>query len=495
MGLELRQQLKLSQQLVMTPQLQQAIKLLQLSRLELVETVQKELLENPFLEENTEGDASGDEPESTATESPVVDLAPKNEEKPLTVESSNGQDQARQDEDMVRTADWENYLGEFSSSSKQVQFRESEIPEEGMSFEARLALKPSLEGHLQWQMALSDFTAEELKVGEVITGNLDSAGYLQATAEDVAAMSGSDVETAERVILAVQQLDPLGVGSRTPQECLLVQLTFHGYDDPVLLSLVKDHLGDLEKRRYKPLARKFKIGMEDLKEYLDIIQSLDPMPGSQFETGEPHYVSPDVFVYSYGEDFVIVLNEDGLPRLSLNHYYVDNIHAKTDKEKEYFQDKVRNAMWLMKSLYQRQRTLYKVVESIIGFQRGFFEHGVTKLKPLILKEVAEDISMHESTVSRITTNKYVSTPHGIYELKFFFNSALELDDGSQVGSESVKALIKQLISEEDPKRPLSDEKIGDILKSKLEVNIARRTVAKYRSALGILSSSKRKQIF
>jgi RNA polymerase sigma-54 factor len=262
-----------------------------------------------------------------------------------------------------------------------------------------------------------------------------------------------------------------------------------------MVSLVRDHLEDLEKNRYKPLARKFKISMDELKSYLDLMQTLDPMPGANFSSTEPHYVSPDVFVYKYGEDFVIILNEDGMPRLQMNTFYMDSMKGAADKEKEYFQEKMRSAAWLMKSLYQRQRTLYKVVESIVGFQRAFFEEGVTKLKPLILKEVAEDIEMHESTVSRITTNKYVSTPHGIFELKFFFNSALDLNDGSQVGSESVKALIKQMIADEDTKKPLSDERIGEILQEKLEVNIARRTVAKYRSAMGIPSSSKRKQYF
>ena len=326
-------------------------------------------------------------------------------------------------------------------------------------------------------------------------GNLDSNGYLQATNGDIRAMVEAADEEIEAVIKRIQRLDPVGVAARSPQECLLVQLAAYDMNDPILVSLVRDHLEDLEKHRYKPLARKFKISMEEFKEYLDVIQTLDPMPGSNFTGAEPHYVSPDVFVYKVGEDFVIALNDDGLPRLGLNSYYVENVKARSDKEKEYFQEKIRSAAWLMKSLYQRQRTLYKVVESIVRFQRGFFELGVSKLKPLILKEVAEDIGMHESTVSRITTNKYVSTPHGIYELKFFFNSALELDDGSQVGSESVKALIKQLIGQENPKRPLSDERLGEILKEKLEVNIARRTVAKYRSAMGIASSSKRKQVF
>jgi RNA polymerase sigma-54 factor len=468
MGLELRQQLKLSQQLVMTPQLQQAIKLLQLSRLELLETVQQELMENPFLDESE-------------TETEI------REQEELT--------ESQAEEELVRTADWENYLGEFSSTSKQATARELEVPEEGLSFEARLASKPSLEGHLNWQMRLSNFSEKEVAIGDVIIGNVDNNGYLQATNEEILGMVQSTEEEVEAVIKRIQRLDPVGVASRTPKECLLVQMDVLGYDDPVLVSLVQDHLEDLEKNRYKPLARKFKISMEELKEYLDMLQTLDPMPGANFSSTEPHYVSPDVFVYRYGDEFVIILNEDGLPRLQMNSYYMETMKGAGDKEKDYFQEKMRSAAWLMKSLYQRQRTLYKVVESIVRFQREFFEEGVTKLKPLILKEVAEDIEMHESTVSRITTSKYVSTPHGIFELKFFFNSALDLDDGSQVGSESVKALIKQMIAGEDTKKPLSDERIGEILKEKLEVNIARRTVAKYRSAMGIPSSSKRKQYF
>ena len=481
MGLELRQQLKLTQQLVMTPQLQQAIKLLQLSRLELVDSIQQELMENPFLEE---------------LDADVVDTAPATDNLD-DYESAHNDAQSRADEDLMRTADWENYLGEFSSVTKQSLGRELEVPEEGLSFEARLTSKPTLDGHLTWQMRLSNFSDRDIAIGEVIIGNLDSRGYLQATAEEMSdQLPGVELSDIDAVVRRIQRLDPVGVAARTVQECLLVQMEVLGLDrDPTLVSIVRDHLEDLEKHRYKPLIKKFRISMDDLKEYLDLLQTLEPMPGAHFSTGEPQYVSPDVFVYKHGQDFVIVLNEDGMPRLQLNSYYVENVRAKTPVEKEYFQDKVRSAEWLMKSLYQRQRTLYKVMESIVRFQREFFEHGVTKLKPLILKEVAEDIGMHESTVSRITTSKYVATPHGIYELKFFFNSALELDDGTQVGSESVKALIKQLIGEEDSKHPLSDEQIGEVLKQKLEVNIARRTVAKYRTAMNIESSSKRKQVF
>lgn len=478
MALELRQQLKLSQQLVMTPQLQQAIKLLQLSRLELMETVQQELLENPLLEEVVIED-----------ERPAPAMAEESRAPDST------QEEGAMQRELMKTAEWDDYIGDFASTSRQATTREYEAPEEGMSFEARLASKTSLDGHLSWQINLSPFTADQRVIAASIVGNLDGMGYLQSTVEEIAEDAQASVPEVEEVLHALQRFDPVGVAARTPQECLLVQLDFYGYTDPVLIEIVREHLEDLEKKRYKPLAKKFKITMEEIKEYLDIIQTLDPLPGSHFSTSEPVYVSPDAYVYKYGDDFVIVLNEDGLPKLQLSPYYSgDMSRSSGGKDKDYFQDKMRSAQWLMKSLYQRQRTLFKVLESIVKFQRDFFEEGVTKLKPLILKDVADDIGMHESTVSRITTSKYVATPHGIYELKFFFNSSLELDDGTSVGSESVKALIKQLISGENQKKPISDEQIADILKQKLQVNIARRTVAKYRMAMGIESSSKRKAV-
>lgn len=475
MALELRQQLKLAQQLVMTPQLQQAIKLLQLSRVELAETVQQELLENPFLEESLEETAN---PDKTSAKEQRKD------------------EQEAYDKELSSNADWEDYLGDFSSTTKQVSMRETEALEEMSSFEARLAPAPTLDGHLYWQLMLSPLSEEQIRVGEIIIGSISSNGYLHVSTEELSQIAQSDPETVEQLIEHIQQFDPVGVAARTPQECLLVQVKALNYDrDPILVDIITNHLEDLEKRRYKPLARKYKISLEDLREYLDVIQSLDPMPGARFGGGEAQYVSPDVYIYEYEKEFVIVLNEDGLPQLQLSELTEQLPKTTNAEEKDYYQDKMRSASWLIKSLYQRQRTLYKVVESIVKYQREFFLNGVTSLKPLILKDIADDIGMHESTVSRITTSKYISTPHGIFELKFFFNSAIGLDDGSQVGSESVKALIKKLISEENTKKPLSDEKIGEILKEKLQVNIARRTVAKYRTAMNIPSSSKRKVVF
>lgn len=475
MALELRQQLKLSQQLVMTPQLQQAIKLLQLSRVELLETVQQELMENPFLEE-------------------VVDEV---QALPEEKRSASDEDSDAYSREAARNADWEDYLGDFSSTSRQSSSRENESSsEDGLSFEARYSAKPTLEGHLNWQLRLSRLTEKQKEIGEAIIGNLSSSGYLQASHEDIASLASATTEEVETVLKVIQRFDPVGVASHTAQECLMVQLEVLNYArDPVLVSLVTDHLEDLEAKRYKPILRKFKLTPEDLKEYLDIIQGLDPLPGASFGGGEPTYVSPDVFVYHLDGEFIIALNDDGLPQLHLSSLYEDSLQVAKDTDKDYFQDKMRSAAWLIKSLYQRQRTLYKVMESIVRFQKDFFLNGVSGLKPLILKDIADDISMHESTVSRITSNKYAATPYGIFELKFFFNSALSLDDGTEVGSESVKALIKKYIAAEDPKEPLSDERIGELLKEDLKVNIARRTVAKYRTALDIPSSSKRRTFF
>ncbi len=536
MALELRQQLKLSQQLVMTPQLQQAIKLLQLSRLELAETVQRELLENPFLEEGFDDGSDGEKAEV------------RNESKTEEV----------YDKELSKDADWEDYLGEFASTPRNLQSREFESAEDMTPFEARYAEKPSLEGHLLWQLRLSSLTDAQKEIGQIIIASLSSSGYLRTELEDIARIvrdgddfravspalppeigdgdehileyedythagaqpnaehdgenaansaaqnpveqapvTADEIAAVEEVLELIQRFDPVGVAARSPQECLMIQLKNLRYDrDPVLVGLVTEHLEDLENKRYKPLLRKFQLTMEDLKEYLDIIQSLEPLPGASFGGGDPTFVSPDVFVYQYGQDFVIVLNDDGLPHLQLSSTLEEqSLEGLSDKDKDYCSEKMRAASWLIKSLYQRQRTLYKVVESIIKYQRPFFERGVTQLAPLILKDIADDIGMHESTVSRITTSKYVATPHGTYELKFFFNSALELADGTQVGSESVKALIKKLINEEDPKSPLSDERLGEMLKEHLNVNIARRTVAKYRIAMDIASSSRRKQHF
>ena len=475
MSLQLRQNLKLAQQLIMTPQLQQAIKLLQLSRLELVETVQQALLENPVLEERA--------PETD----PETDIQQASEEHSEKVKEFDVQEQS-----LLKSAEWDDYLGNFSSTSRQAS--ERELPEEMVSFETMYSAKPTLESHLLWQLHLSRLTDRQKKIGEIIVGNLDNHGYLHSNTEDIAGMSEAGEGEVEELIKTIQQFDPVGVASRSLSECLQVQVDFLGKDDPILTALIRDHLGDIESGNLQVLAKKFQVAKEDIEAYVQIIQSLEPRPGSSFGGGQTFYISPDAYVYAYDDDFVIILNDEGFPDVQISPFYAQLLESKDGQQsKQYLQEQMRQGLWLLKSIQQRQRTLYKVLESIVRFQREFFLHGVSQLKPLVLKDVADEIEVHESTVSRITTNKYVATPFGIFELKYFFNSGLGTSNGEQVASESVKAAIKNLINHEDHQKPWSDKQLVDCLNKELQVNIARRTVAKYREAMGIPSSTKRKK--
>lgn len=476
MAIEIRQQFKLSQQLHMTPMLKQAISLLLFSRQELVEAVQRELLENPFLEER--------EAESV----------------PATPEHESGRNASEQDspwpqEEVNRSAEWEEYLGEFSSQSRIAQQEYESAEEDNNPLEACHSAEPTLEAHLMAQLLLSPLTEKQKAIGECIIGNLDETGYLTATDEEIAALAGADAAEIAPVLSVIQNFDPVGVAARTLSECLLIQMRAEHYDrDPILVSLVRDHLEDLEKQRYKPLLRQFRIDMETLKDYICIIQSLEPRPGGSLGSSTPCYVSPDIFVRKVNGEFVILMNDEDLPHLQLSPLSEElSGQNRSSEEKDYMNDRLRSAVWIIRSLEERQRTLYQVMESIVKHQRDFFEHGIYGLKPLVLKDIAEDIGRSESSISRITTNKYVGTPHGIFELKYFFNSALSSSDGGQVGSESVKARIRSLIDNEDSAHPLSDEEISTRLNDGLGVKIARRTVAKYREELGLPSSSRRKK--
>ena len=478
MAFEIRQQIKLTQQLHMTPMLKQAISLLLYSRQELVEAVQRELLENPFLEEREEES----QPEAGFVAEEV--RQPKSEDSPWP------------QEEVTRAAEWEEYLGEFSSQPRALQ--EYEAPEGDLPpLESMHSAEPDLEAHLMAQLLLSPITEQQKRIGECIIGNLDETGYLTASDEEIARLAEAELEDIPPVLDIVQNFDPVGVAARNLSECLLIQLRAGGYDrDPVLLRLVRDHLDDLEKQRYKPLMRHLRIDLDTLKEYIGIIQRLEPRPGGSLGHAQPSYVSPDIFVRKVNGEFVILMNEEDLPQLQLSpmaaEVAVQNMHCNAH-DKDYMAERLRSATWMMRSLEERQRTLYQVMASIVKHQREFFEHGVYKLKPLVLKDIAEDTGRSESSISRITTNKYVGTPHGIFELKYFFNSALSSSDGSQFGSESVKAHIRTLIEGEDVSHPLSDEEISNRLGASLGVKVARRTVAKYREELGIPSSSRRKK--
>jgi RNA polymerase sigma-54 factor len=476
MAFELRQQLKLSQQLRMTPMLKQAISLLLYSRQELVEAVQKELLENPFLEERS------------------VDVSDTEtvEERP-----SSDHDTPWSQKEVTDNAEWEEYLGEFSSQSRLSQ-QEYEVAEENNNpLEACHAAEPNLEAHLMGQLLLSSLSDRQKHIGECIIGNLDDTGYLSASDEEIATLADVSSEEIPVVLNAIQNFDPVGVAARTLSECLLIQLHAEKYDrDPILVNLVSEHLEDLEKQRYKPLLRRFHIDMETLKEYICIIQGLEPRPGGSLGSSNTCYVSPDLFVRKINGEFVVLMNDEDLPQLQLSPLSEEIQKQKSHyngAEKEYMSDRMRSAVWMMRSLEERQRTLYMVMESIVRHQREFFEHGVYKLKALVLRDIAEDIGRSESSISRITTNKYVGTPYGIFELTYFFNSALSSNDGNQVGSESVRAHIRSFISSEDTAHPFSDEDISAHLNQELGIKIARRTVAKYREELGIPSSSQRRK--
>jgi RNA polymerase sigma-54 factor len=477
MALELRQQLKLTQQLIMTPQLQMSIKLLQLSRLELMDLIRQELVENPALEEVQEVVA-----EDQAAETPQIETTDLTATKEVTIEEKIHDD-----------IDWSNYIDEYNSPDK-VHF-ESE-KKDTPNFETFVANKESLKEHLLWQLLMISPTKEEEAIGSLIIGNLNKDGYLDVPIEDIAAMSGSTPEKAEQFLYVMQTFDPSGICSRNLRECLLIQANHLGLQNTIVTDIISNHLNHLENKNYKAIAKALKTAIENIVSAVDIIKGLEPKPGRQFSDEEPIYINPDIFVYKFEDDFVIMLNDEGIPRLRVNSLYKNSLAGRANvsaSAKDYIQDKLRSAAWLIRSIHQRQKTVYKVMESILRFQREFFEKGIAYLKPMVLRDVAKDINMHESTISRVTTNKYAYTPQGIFELKYFFNSSINRIYGEAIASASVQQKIKQIIDGEDPKKPYSDKKISQLLKE-ANIDIARRTVAKYREMLKVLPSSKRKQI-
>ncbi len=494
MAIELKQQLRLTQQLVMTPQLQQAIKLLQLNRLELVGLVQQELEENPVLEEivDLEDESEGSVEELEAAAAPEA-VAP--EEAPID-EAAAADAQKSSDEltDAEKIADleWQDYLNSNPQISQASGGGEDDRP----SIDATLTRRDTLAEHLEWQLQLTELPIEEEVAARFIIGNLDERGYLQATISELARQSGMSEATVESALARVQALDPVGVGARDLRECLLVQARTLEIEDPLVLRILDECLDALIKRDFRGVARTLEVTVPEVVAAAEIIGQLEPRPGRAFGGEEPVYIIPDIYVHKLNDQFHIVLNDDGMPRLRINGLYREVLsrgNGASKDTKEYVQEKVRSALWLIKSIHQRQRTIYRVMESIIKHQREFFEKGINYLKPLNLRDVAEDIEMHESTVSRVTTAKYVNTPQGIFELKFFFNSSINRVVGDAVASESVKERIRKLISAEDTRRPLSDQRIAEMLKV-ANIDIARRTVTKYRESLNILSSTKRREV-
>jgi RNA polymerase sigma-54 factor len=484
MALEQKLHLKLSQKLIMTPSLQQAIKLLQLSKLELQEVLNQELLENPLLEESAE-EAKNEEAEADA------------QEKTQTDEETKAAEQTKEKEkDSFEEIDYDAYFQdyiEYGYNPRGMGEEHEEFP-----IENTLTRPPNLTDHLTWQLSMSDASPRVKEIGAFIIGNIDEDGYLRATNEEIAAAGGYEAHEVEKAIDAVQSLDPIGVGARDLRECLLLQLAFLEVDVPLVEIIIRDHWEMFMQRHFVQLAKVLGIDMKTLEGIVEVIKHLDPKPGRKYSNERAIYVEPDVYVHKVGDEYIIVLNEDGMPKLRINGSYrsmLSSMDSKQDGETvNYIKDKIRSAVWLIKSLDQRQRTIYKVAESIVKHQREFLEKGIDFLRPLVLRDVADDIQMHESTVSRVVSNKYMHTPRGLFLMKYFFHSGIDSDTGEDISSLTVKKKIQSYIEGEDPRKPLSDSKIMKILNDE-GINIARRTVAKYRDELNIPSSTDRKQIF
>jgi RNA polymerase sigma-54 factor len=483
MALELKQSPKLAQQLVITPQLQQAIRLLQLTRLELVDLISQEMKDNPLLEEVEEGRENAEAEESLAEKGKEEPRA-ETEKTPEVKGEGEGSDDY----------DWESYLENYNLSP--VYRQTSQDGEERPSFENFLTKRTTLFDHLFWQLQLSHFTEEEHQVGTYIIGNLDEDGYLKVSLEDISAETHVPEGEVERVLRRIQQFDPVGVAARDLKECLLIQLEQMLVRDSVAEKIVSEHLSLLKNRNYPAIARRIGVSLETVNQAAFIISKLDPKPGKAFGGDVIQEIIPDVYVYKVEGEYVIYLNDEDIPMLRVNTSYKDMLtgnHIVVEADRKYIQEKMQSTSWLIRSIRQRQKTLRKVAESIVKFQRDFLDKGIQFLKPLVLRDVGEDIQMHESTISRVTHNKYVHTPQGIYELKFFFNTGITSTQGETMASESVKNLLREIIAKEDPKKPFSDEKLVEIL-NEMNIHIARRTISKYREMMKILSSNERRKI-
>ncbi|MBM4278419.1 MAG: RNA polymerase factor sigma-54 [Deltaproteobacteria bacterium] len=483
MALELKLAPKLVQQLVITPQLQQAIRLLQLTRLELVDMISQEMKENPLLEELEEGKESFDEEEQAPAEK-VEEPVPVVEHTAEVKGEGEGADEF----------DWENYLENYNLASFSKQ--RGQDGEERPSFENFMAKSATLFDHLYWQLNLSDLSEEEQRAGTWIIGNLDEDGYLKISMEEFSAEAGLSLERVEGVLRKIQEFDPIGVAARDLKECLLIQLNQLSPRDPIAEKIVQEYLSLLKNRNYPAIAKRLGVSVERVNRAASLISRLEPKPGRAYGGEVAQEIIPDVYVYKVEGEYIVSLNDEGVPRLKVNPYYrrilAEGRHAQQD-DRKYIQEKLRSALWLIRSIDQRQRTIYKVAKSIVKFQKDFLDQGVQYLKPLVLRDVAEDIQMHESTVSRVTNNKYMHTPQGIYELKFFFNAGISSIQGEATASESVKSLLKEIIGRENPRKPYSDEKLVQMLKER-NIHIARRTISKYRETMKILSSSERRKV-
>lgn len=474
MAIQQKLQARLAQKLILTPSLQQAIKLLPMSTLELAELLTQEMVENPLLEEA---------PAEEAT--PEAELA----------QTEQAEAEKKKDDDVWDDQDYEYFFGEYLDDGYRP--RQPQEVKELPPIENTLSTKGSLADHLMWQLGLQANDELTREIGTAIIGNIDDDGYLVASVHEIAALGPWDVADVERTLEQVQSFDPPGVAARDLQECLLLQLRPLGLEDSPAATIIRDHLRLLQNHKIPELARAVGCELDELKQHIEIIRQLDPKPGSRYTPAESQYVIPDLYIVKTEDGYKAVLNEDGLPQLRISPVYrrlLDKTGEGSEETRAYVKDKFRAALWLLKSVDQRQKTILKVGNSIINFQRAFLDHGIEHLRPLVLRDVANDIGMHESTVSRVVNNKYVHTPQGVFELKFFFHSGISSTYGESVSSVTIKQRIRKIIENEDPRRPLSDSKIMNILQ-KEGLMLARRTIAKYREELRIPTSNQRKVLY
>lgn len=475
-----RLELKLSQKLILTPQLQMAIKLLQMPQLELTQALTVELTENPFLEEIIEEKEELSREETESIEAP--DDQSDDTEAPLEKFIST-----------LTTFSADEYFDNRGSDGRDLgYFTPGTI--ENPSFEEFATKEVDIYEHLLWQLNLSDISEDMKQIGEMIIGNIDETGYLRATDEDIAESVSCDIGKVRSVISLIQGFDPSGIAARNLQECLLLQLGQLNLSGTIVEQIIRNNMADLGRKKYLQLARQYNVPMGDIMTAVRIIEDMEPKPARNFLSAYTAYIVPDVYVVKAEDSYQIVLNDDGIPRVRINNYYRKLFMSKNSlskEDKQFVEEKLRSAVWLLKSLDQRNKTIYRVTESLVGFQRDFFDYGVSHLKPLNLRDIAMSLDLHESTISRVTSNKYLSCSHGIFSFRFFFSSALQSSEGT-VSSTSVKDIIKKMINEEDSRKPLSDQRITELLKTK-DISIARRTIAKYREELKIPSQGQRKR--
>jgi len=462
---------KLSHRLILTPSLQQAIKLLPLTTLELAEVLDQEVMENPLLEEV-----------------PVQETLSTEE-----IAQQEAKEEAEKKDDPLKEIEVEKFFEEFLDDGR--RGKPSEVPE-APPIENTLTESPDLYDHLLWQLHMTVSDEITTEIGDAIIQNLDEDGLLRMPLEDVANMGPYPLEEVARSLQVVQSLDPAGVAARDLTECLRIQLRVLGLEDSPADVMVRDYMKQLQSHQYAEISRQMSLTSEEVAHHLEIIQGLDPRPGNRHSPERSAYILPDVYVVKEGDDYKVLLNDDGLPKLRISPTYKRMLDEKKEGAEEtraYVKDKLRSALWLLKSVDQRQRTIFKVSESIVRYQRAFLDHGISHLRPLVLRDVASDIGMHESTVSRVVANKYMHTPRGVLELRFFFHSGITSSMGEAVSSVTIKQRIRKMIEEEDASRPLSDSRIAGILE-KEGLPLARRTVAKYREELRIPPSNLRKTV-